>query len=157
LLSFILKPFVRRSRDNIEIPELDPDTELSVSLIESGCVFILINGQTALLIKSGEQEIRSFEKSGRISLEFELIERPEFPSLGAYVNIYDTQGNPTRFEYFFSLESGDETELLKKLIEQDCLDIVFYTTEIRHIKRTTINNEQKEDLASLLAQAAKVV
>lgn len=157
MLSFILKPFVVRNRDKIEIPELDPDTELSVSLIESGCVFILINGRTALLIKSGEREIGSFEKSGSISLEFELIERLEFPSLGAYVNIYDAQGNPTRFEYFFSLESGDEIELLKKLIEQNYLDIVFYTTEIRHIKRTTINNEQKEDLASLLAQAAKVV
>jgi len=157
LLSFILKPFIGNSGDNIEIPELDSDTELSVSLIESGCVFILINGQTALLIKSVEQEIGSFEKSGRISLEFELIERPEFPSLGAYVNIYDAQGKPTRFEYFFSLESGDEKGLLEKLIEQDYLDIVFYTTEIRHIKRTTINNEQKEELASMLAQAAKLV
>jgi hypothetical protein len=157
LLSFILKPFIGKNRDNVEIPELDPDTELSVSLIESGCVFILINGQTTLLIKSGEREVRSFEKSGRISLEFELIERPEFPSLGAYVNIYDAQGNPTRFEYFFSLESRDETGLLDRLIEQDYLDIVFYTTEIRHIKRTTTDNEQKEELASLLAQAAKVV
>jgi len=157
LLSFILKPFIGKSSHNIEMPELDADTELSVSLIESGCVFILIKGQTTLLIKSGEREIRSFEKSDKVSLDFELIERPEFPSLGAYVNIYDAQGNPTRFEYFFSLESGEETGLLEKLIEQDYLDIVFYTAEIRHIKRTTINNEQKQELASLLAQAAKVV
>ncbi len=153
MLSFILKPFLGQGGKNIELPELDSDTELSLSLIQSGCVYVLLRGKTILIIKKSENDIASLVESDHISLDFELIERPEFPSLGAYINIYDAEDNPTRFEYFFSMESHDEMELLEKLTEQDYLDIVFYTSDVEHVKRTTLNETQKEELTSLLAKA----
>ena len=154
MLSFILKSLLGKNVDKMEMPELDPDTELSLSLIESGCVFVLINDRTILIIKGGHAEIRSLEKSDSISLDFELIERPEFPCLGAYLTIYDAEDKPKRFEYFFSLDSGKELELLEKLTEQNYLDIVFYATGVEHVKRTMINNTQKEELTSLLAKTS---
>lgn len=157
MLSFILKPIKGIMGDNIELPEIDPDTRLSISLIEAGCMFVLLNGHTTLLIKGEQEQIEAFEISDRISLDFELIERPEFPSIGAYVKIHDAEGRPTRFEYFFSLESAEETGLLEKLVEQDYMDIIFYTTDIQHVKRTTMNNEQKQELASLLTKSTEVV
>ncbi len=153
MLSIILKPFLSKTGQKIEIPELRPDTALSLSVIESGCLFVLTNDKTALIIKTIETEIASLIESNRISLDFELIMRPEFPSLAAYIIIDTDSNDPLRFEYFFNIESEEEIGLLEKLRYQEYLDILFYGSRIEHIKRTAITNDKKTELASLLIQA----
>ena len=114
---------------------------------------MLANDHTALIIKAAETEITEFIESNRISLDFELIKRPEFPSVAAHINI-DTGKNGTfRFEYLFNIESEEEMDILEKLGAQEYLDILFYSSRIEHAKRTEINKDQTEELASLLVQA----
>lgn len=153
MLSILLKPLIGSKVQEIELPELRPDTELSLSHMESGCLFVLVNGQTALVIKAVESEIKTLIESNRISLDFEPIMRPEFPSVAAHINIGDGTSGLSRFEYLFNLESEEEREILRKLGEQEYLDILFYSSYIEHAKRTEISKDQKKELAAFLAQA----
>ena len=52
MLSLILKPLLKNSNQTLEDINLPPDTEISLSLIESGCIFVSLNKKTALIIKS---------------------------------------------------------------------------------------------------------
>lgn len=153
MLSILLKTLFNKSGLKIEPPELNPDTELSLSLIESGCLFMPVGNKTALIIKSPPDELKILQESNRISIDFELIKRPEFPTLGAYVIFETVTGAALRFEYFFNIESSEEMGLLEMLVDQDYFDIILYDRSIKHVKRTTITDDKKTELASLLTEA----
>ncbi|MEQ9619974.1 MAG: hypothetical protein RIG61_12480 [Deltaproteobacteria bacterium] len=155
MLSILLKNLFNKSGLKIDLPELNPDTELSLSLIESGCVFVSVGNKTALIIKSAADDLKILQQSNRIYIDFELIKRPEFPTLGAYVIFETGTGAALRFEYFFNIESSEEMELLETLVDQDNFDIILYDGAIKHLKRTTISGDKKKELASLLTGAGE--
>ena len=153
MLSILLKTLFNKSGHELEFPELNPDTELSLSLIESGCLFVEVSDKAALLIKSPPEESEILQQSNRISIDFEVIKRPEFPTLGTYVIFETDTGATLRFEYFFNIESSEEMGLLEMLVRQEHFDIILYDTAIRHVKRTTISGDKKKELAFLLTEA----
>lgn len=153
MLSILLKTLFNKNGLKIELPELNPDTELSLSLIESGCLFIPVGDKTSLIIKSPPDELKTLRQSNRVSIDFELIKRPEFPTMGAYVIFETGAGVALRFEYFFNIESPEEMELLEMLVGQDHFDIILYDGAVNHVKRTTITDDKKSELATLLTEA----
>ncbi|MEW6145665.1 MAG: hypothetical protein AB1598_11665 [Thermodesulfobacteriota bacterium] len=134
-------------------PEFHPDTELSLSLIDSGCLFVLMDGKTALVIKGSTEEIRLMKEFQAITLDFELIERPEFPSLAFYPSLETKSGRPFRFEYFFSTESGDEMNVLRKMCEDKRFDIILYGSAPELVIRAEIPEGQARDLRAILTKA----
>jgi hypothetical protein len=155
LLSLILKPLLKNSNQTLEDINLPPDTEISLSLIESGCIFVSLNNKAALIIKSSLDEIKLLKNINRITLNFELIERPEFPSLGMHIEINTVSNTLFKFEYFFSTESMEEIDLLKKLKDQNHLDILFFNTQIEYSKTIELTKEEKSELNSLIIKATK--
>ena len=155
MLSLILKPLLKNSNQTLEDINLPPDTEISLSLIESGCIFVSLNNKAALIIKSSLDEIKLLKNINRITLNFELIERPEFPSLGMHIEINTVSNTLFKFEYFFSTESMEEIDLLKKLKDQNHLDILFFNTQIEYSKTIELTKEEKSELNSLIIKATK--
>jgi len=151
LLSIILKPFLGKNK--IGKPDLHPDTELSLSLIESGCLFARITGKTAVIIKGNVDECNIIKEFQMITIDFELIEKAEFPGLAFFLNINTKSGRRFRFEYFFSTESGDEREILGKMCADRNLDIILYSSGVDFVIRAEIPKGQAAELKSLLSKA----
>jgi len=155
LLSFIIKPLLKNSSQTLEDMELPFDTEISLSLIESGCIFVSLNNTAALIIKSPLEEIKLLKNINKLTFNFELIERPEFPSLGMHIEIKTVSNTSFKFEYFFNTESMGEIDLLKKLNGQNHFDILFFNTKIEYSKTIELTKEDKSQLNSLICKATK--
>lgn len=153
MLSILLKPFLNRYKKVGGKPELHPDTELSLSLIDSGCLFVLIDNKIALIIKASHDDIQIMKEFQVITVDFELIERPEFPSLAFYLNLEAKGRRSFRFEYFFSTESADDMEILRKMCDDKRFDIILYNSGVEFVIRTEIPERQAHELRSLLTKA----
>lgn len=153
MLSIILRPFLRRGPD-IKVPAaVGKETGITLSMMESGCIFVDIEARAALIIKCTGSDMDSIKKSDIISLRFEHIDRPEFPSVAVSIDIDAPSGPNFRFEYFFSLESEEEKNLLGKLRDQDFFDILYYDSNIEQVRRAALSPEQKKELAGVLDKA----
>lgn len=150
MLSLILKPLFKTSDITTE---LSFDTEISLSMIESGCIFISLDQMAALIIKGSPDEIDALKNINRITFDFELIERPEFPSLGMKIEIDTASNNSLNFDCFFNTESQGDLDLLKKLKDQNNFDIHFYTTEVLHSKNIELETQDKLEFNSLIDRA----
>jgi hypothetical protein len=151
LLSILLKTFLNKSKSLGDNTIIHPDTEFSLSLIESGCLFALTGEQASLIIKSTRDDINIMKNFRSITVDFELIERPEFPSLAFYINI-DTKSERTfRYEYFFSTESAEEMRIIRKVCGEKRLDILLYNSAVEYAIHAEVSEEQASRLGSLLS------
>lgn len=153
MLSILLKPFLNRDKKVGGQLDPHPDTLLSLSLIDSGCLFVLMDNKIALIIKASQDDIQIMKEFQTITVDFELIERPEFPSLAFYLNLEAKGGRSFRFEYFFSTESGDETDILRKMCDDTRFDIILYNSGVEFVIRAEIPERQAHELRSLLTKA----
>lgn len=153
LLSILLKPFLGKNKDAGGVPELHPDTLLSLSLIDSGCLFTQVNGKTVLIIKDNEEVLDIIKKFQMITINFDLIEKAEFPALVFFLNIDSKSGRKFRFEYFFSTESGEELEILGKVCADRRFDIILYGSGSDFVIRAEIPEGQAAELRTLLGKA----
>ncbi len=147
MLPLILKPLFKNSDSTTEIPF---DIEISLSMIESGCIFIPLNQMATLIIIESPDEINLLKNINKVTFNFELIERPEFPSLGMHIEINTASNKSFNFDYFFNTESEGDLEVLKKLKDQNYFDIHFYTTEVIHSKKIELGTKDKLELNSLI-------
>lgn len=147
MLSLILKPLLKNLDSSIELPF---DTEISLSMIESGCIFVPLDQKAVLIIKSTSEKIKELNNINGISLNFELIERPEFPSVGMHLTIKTVSNNEFNFDYFFNTDSPQELDLLEKLKHQDHFDMLLFCTEVVHIKRMDFAKNDKLELNSMI-------
>lgn len=147
MLSLILKPLFQNSDAVVEIPS---DTEISLSMIDSGCIFASLNEIASLIVVCSQDEIMSLKNINKITINFELIERPEFPSLGMHIELNTATNKSFNFDYFFNTESPTEIDLLNKLGEQDYFDMHFYDTKIEHSNKIELRSEDKLELNALI-------
>lgn len=153
MLSILLKLFSSRYKKNSGGPELPPDTLLSLSMIDSGCLFVMIDAGIGLIIKAAGEDIQRMKKFQAITVDFELIERPEFPSLAFYLNLEGKSGSRFHFEYFFSTESAGETDILRKMCGDRRFDIILYNSGVESVIRAEIPEGQTSELRSLVTKA----
>lgn len=155
LLNLILKPLFKNSESKIDDIELPFDMEISLSMIESGCLFVSLNQMATLIIISSREELLQLNNINKITFNFELIERPEFPSVGMHIDINTVSNNPFKFDYFFNTESPEELELLKKLTIQNQFDMLLYETQVLYSKKIELSKDDKLELNSLVDKASK--
>jgi len=155
LLSILLKPFLGKNKDAGGIPDLHPDTVMSLSLIDSGCLFAQINGKTAFIIKGSGDDFGIIKEFRTITIDFDLVEKAEFPSLAFFLNIETGSGRRLRFEYFFSTESGDETDILGKMCGDRRFDILLYSSGVDYVIRAEIPEGQAAELSALLGKTGR--
>ena len=89
----ILKPLLKNSESKVDDIELPFDMEISLSMIESGCLFVSLNQMATLIIISTREKILQLNNINKITFNFELIERPEFPSVGMHIDINTVSNN----------------------------------------------------------------
>ena len=153
----ILKTLINNLKGAHEHPELSNDTLITLSQIESGCLFIPLGENVYMLIKSTQNEIADLKKLSRITINTELIERPEFPTVALYMSIHTEGERSYNFEYYFNIEASEELGLLEKLSAQKNLGIILYDERIEHSAEIRLTDEDKSGLASLLVRARGLV
>lgn len=134
--------------------QLNSELEISLSLIESGCVATSINNETLFIFKHSEDVIESLRRVEKITFELECLKRPEFPTIVMLFCLEGTHG-PYRFEYSFAIESEQDMELLVNLAGQDHFCIYFFHATIRYSKIVSLNDIDVEDIKSTIIEATK--
>jgi len=152
----ILENLLNRMKGSTDHIKLSNDTLITLSQIESGCLFIKHSGKTLMIIKSTEDEIENLKDLKKISLTPELIEKPEFPAIAAYIRIHTKNKNSHDFEYYFSIEASEELELVENLCIQKNVEIVFYDEAIMHSKLVRLNEEDISLMTSMLGHAKQL-
>jgi hypothetical protein len=112
-----------------------------------------MDGNAAIVIKGRSDDIQIMKDFRAITVDFELIERPEFPSLAFYLNLESKSGRSFRYEYFFSAESADDMHILGKMCDDTRFDIILYTSGIELVIHAEIPDAQTSELRSLLTKA----
>jgi len=150
LLSILFKPFLK-GRKEIKAPsEIGNETVITLSMMESGCIFVFVEGSPVLILKCSGEDMTALKESDAISLGFELLDRPEFPCITATITVDTASGQQFRFDYYFSLESEEEIELLGLLRDRDYFDILYYDEDIERVRRAALTEAQRTELGSLL-------
>ena len=132
---------------------LDHELELTLSLIESGCLATTLENKTSFIFKGDQRLIDSLKNTEKIRFDLECIKRKEFPSVVIHFYLLSKARLLYRFEYFFGIESSEEIELLENLKEQDHFDIYFLDSKIEYSKRVSITTEEKEKIGTVLEEA----
>lgn len=132
---------------------LDHELELTLSLIESGCLATTLENKTSFIFKGDQRLIDSLKDTEKIRFDLECIKRKEFPSVVIHFDLLTKARLLYRFEYFFGIESSEEIKLLKNLKEQDHFDIYFLDSKIEFSKRVSITTEEKEKIGTVLEEA----
>lgn len=108
--------------------EIDSETAMAISFVDSGCFAILAGGKPAFAVKDSAIAFLfggGFEPGFRF--HFERIDREEFPAVCAVVFV--DAGEGFRYEYFFSLESEKDSEMLARLVSSQRVDLWFLNGE----------------------------
>lgn len=152
----MLKNVLSRIKGSTDHIKLSNDTLITLSQIESGCLFIEVSGKTLMIIIGTGEEITNLKNLEKCSLKTELIERPEFPTIAAYVTIHTKNKSSYNFEYYFNIEASEELELLDNLCAQKNIEILLYDDTIVHSQVTRLGEEDRSMMTSLLGQAKQL-
>jgi hypothetical protein len=132
--------------------QLNSELEISLSLIESGCIATSINNETHFIFKHYQDVIDSLRRVEKTTFELECLKRAEFPTI-VMLFFLEHNNHLYQFEYSFAIESDHEIELLKKLSEQDRFCIYFFDTKIQYSKTVSLNNIDSERIKSMIVEA----
>ena len=132
--------------------QLNSELEISLSLIESGCLVTSLNNETLFIFKNSKEIIESLRGVEKITFELECLKRPEFPTI---VMLFCLEGynNLYQFEYSFATGSEQDMELFKKLSEQDHFCIYFFDTKIQYSKLVSLNKNDADEFKSIIIEA----
>jgi hypothetical protein len=153
LASHTTEPLTQTDGETTSKVELTPELMTTLSFIDRGCLPNLIDGKTAFIFKIPQEKIDSLKVIKNILFGLECIKRPEFPSVRMYFSLIDKKSKPHRFDYFFSIESDEDMELLQRLKDQDYLDMIFFSDKIECLKRVKISKTDKEKIRSVTDEA----
>ncbi|HML94891.1 MAG TPA: hypothetical protein PKC29_05635 [Thermodesulfobacteriota bacterium] len=152
LLSILFKPFLGGHKEIKPPAEIGNETAITLSMMESGCIFVFVEGSPVLILKCSGEDMAALKESDAISLGFELLERSEFPCITVTITVDIASGRQFRFDYYFSLESEEEKELLGLLRDREYFDILYYDEDIERVRRAALTDAQRTELGSLLAR-----
>ncbi|MGI9558632.1 MAG: hypothetical protein ACR2NQ_03040 [Thermodesulfobacteriota bacterium] len=106
-------------------PEIDAETEMALSVVDSGCFALPGNSRAIFAVKDGAlATLRSGDFQPSIRFHFEHIDGDEFPSVCAVIHV-ETDAGKFRYEYFFSLDSEKDTQLLDNFSKSSDVEIWF--------------------------------
>ena len=148
----VVKPLPSSDAQRKKPLQLNSELEISLSLIESGCITASVNGETLFIFKHSQDVIDSLREVEKITFKLECLKRPEFPTI---IMLFCLEGNtnPYQFEYSFAIGSEQDMVLLRKLADQDHFRIYFFDTKIQYSKMVSLNQNDTEDFKSIISEA----
>ena len=143
-------------KSNTEPTELSNDTLITLSQIESGCLFTRDRDKTLMIIICSGEEASNLRDIEDFSLKMELIERPEFPTIAAYISINTKNKRSYNYEYYFNIEASEELELVERLSNQNTMEVLLYDDDIVHSKPLELSGEDRSLLTSMHERAKQL-
>ena len=117
-------------QDGKEFPDLDNDSELTLTHIDSGCIVYKLDEKIHTMIKDSEETVSEISRGPAILVRFNAIMKSEFPSIHMDIRLRTENGESNRYEYFFMAESESDMDILKTIIEYKSMELHFYTSKI---------------------------
>lgn len=129
----------------------DPELEISLSQIKVGCIPYVFGNENFLLFKEETINLDVLAQYNTIKIDFDHIERPEFPTISASIKINTSRNLNIKYEYFFLTESEIELNYLKLLIGNRVMKIYFIEDEkIRCKADVVISDNEINKLSDIL-------
>lgn len=135
------------------LPELDNDLKISLSQIESGSVTATVEGKKSILIK--DEKVNTFQDLEETELNFEHIDRPEFPTVSLKIKVKMKNGLKMRYEHFFLTESPHEIKFLQELSENESFPLYFISQSNVLKKELAVSSIMKDELNSILDRLSR--
>lgn len=149
----VLKSVLNLISGKPENIELTSDTLITLSQIVSGCLFVPYNESVLMIIKDSTHEIEKLLDYSDVRIKTELIERPEFPNIVAYIKFGHHNDESYNYEYYFNVESSEELELFRLLAESKKLETVFYDETTSSIKRIKVDDKDRALMSTVYQKA----
>ena len=112
--------------------EISSDLNLSLSLIDSGCILFEEADEAVFLIKDSEAIVDTFSELISLKIAVKAIIRPEFPTILLEIKLKNKKNVSFKYDYFLSTESIEELNLLEKLNNQSQVELFFYDSCLRN-------------------------
>ncbi len=151
-----LKNIFNRIKRQNEQTELSNDTLITLSQIESGCLFVEDRDKTLMIIICSGEEASNLKNSEKLSLKMELIEKLEFPTIAACTSIHTKNKSSYNYEYYFNVEASEELELVENLSNQNNIEILLYDDAIVHSILLGLSEDDRSLLTSMHEQAKQM-
>lgn len=132
------------------LPQIGNDLEIALSQIESGCIASIIDNRNILFVK--EDKVSFFNEIDKLDIQFEHIERPEFPTVAIRIKIKTIKGLNLRYEYFSLTESQDEIDFLKLLKKNESLQLYFVSESSTVYRNEIIGPKELQNLNFILTK-----
>lgn len=144
------KFFFKTKAQNEKPLRLNSELEISLSLIESGCIATSVSSETLFIIKSSSKTVESLRGSEKVSFRVECLKRPEFPIIVMLFYLEGKNNEVYQFDYSFGTESELDMELFRQLSGQTRFHIYFFDNQIRHSKTISLNDAEAKKFQSMI-------
>lgn len=137
------------------LAELDDDAELAIALaqIERGCIAHRARGECVMVFKESPEKVAGLRAAEKITTEFVLVERREFPSVEMDIEMETLEGGKLLYNYFFLTESPDEISFLETLRERGFFFLFFSGEGQKTEIGIRLEETEKQSLERILAEA----
>ena len=128
------------------------DLEIELSIIDSGLIITEVENKVIFIIKDSATMIRGFTNLKSASLNFTSIPRPEFPAISAELKLKTDRGLSVKYDYFFTVESEYELNLLRTIINQNEINLYLLTDIPEKCVKIEIERHEIDQLENCLRE-----
>ena len=119
-------------------------------MIQSGMVFTELEDKIILILKETAEMVSALITVNSAKMDFEYIDRPEFPSIGADLRMKTVKGLSVKYSYFFNSEAEYELNLLEKILNQREVYLCFFSDILTMSCILQLEEHEKVSLAGII-------
>lgn len=123
-------------------PELAGDTDITLTHVDTGCLLYDISGTVHCIIKERYNMIYSLIDYQKIRLSFSSIMKSEFPSAHMDIRFRTNRGLSGRYEYFFMLESQEDSTIFSELKDHKEFYLHLYNIDISRSYKLELEDDE---------------
>ncbi len=131
--------------------EQDAELQIALSQILYGCVPHATEEECLMIFKESPEKIATLADIRKISTRFFTVEKEEFPSIAMEIRITTGKDLRLKYEYFFLIESSEETFFLSTLVKLGKYSLIFLCDETRQSVTAEMIEAEMEPLSEAVS------
>ncbi len=126
--------------------EQDAELQIALSQILYGCVPHATEKECLMIFKESPAQISVLADIREISTRFFAVEKEEFPSVAMEIRVTTGKRLRIKYEYFFLIESSEETFFLSTLVKLGKYSLIFLCDQTHQSVTAEMIEEEIEQL-----------
>lgn len=126
--------------------EQDAELQIALSQILYGCVPHATAEECLMIFKESPEKVAALADIRKVSTRFFTVEKEEFPSVAMEIRIATGKDLRLKYEYFFLIESSEETFFLSTLVKLRKYSLIFLCDETHQSVTAEMTEAEMEPL-----------